>query len=376
MAKNLGDNRNPHTSIHSDVKEYYGERLKSTADLKSNACVPSAKPIPAYIRKALAEVHPDVSARYYGCGLVVPECLESCRVLDLGSGSGRDVYMLSHLVGEKGHITGIDMTEGQLEVARKHLDYHMQKFGYKKPNVDFVQGYIEALQEAGLHEGSYDLIISNCVVNLSPDKAKVLREAYRVLKDGGELYFSDVYSSCRLPEDVKSHKVLWGECIGGALWWEDLNQLAKEVGFSTPLLVTASVITVDNPELEKLLDGYKFVSATYRLFKVPKCPSAEKCLVMYDGNITGSEKTLEFDAQHTFKVDEVMEVGAEMGNILRCSRFASEFTFQSPGTPSSPCCAKPQAVSSNPFELVEQLGKATPSPSTGGCCSAQEACCK
>ncbi|XP_012672620.2 arsenite methyltransferase [Clupea harengus] len=377
MSNNLDKKScKPYDSIHSDVKEYYGKRLQSSSDLKTNACVPSAKPIPAYVRKALAGVHPDVTARYYGCGLVVPESMEASRVLDLGCGSGRDCYMLSQLVGETGHITGIDMTEDQLAVARKYIDYHMQKFGYKKPNVDFVQGYIEALQEAGLQEGFYDVIISNCVVNLSPDKTKVLREAYRVLKDGGELYFSDVYSSSRLPEDVMSHKVLWGECLGGALWWEDLIQLAHDVGFSTPRLVTASVITVENPELEKLLDGYKFVSATYRLFRVPKPSSEEKCLVIYDGGITGSEETLEFDAQHTFKVDEVMEVSAELANILRCSRFASEFTFQPPGAPSSPCCAKPQAVSSNPFELMEQLGSATLSPNTGGCCGAQESCCK
>lgn len=374
MANNQ-DTGNAHDSIHDDVKEYYGKRLKSSADLKSNACVPSAKPIPAYVRQALVGVHPDVTSRYYGCGLVVPECLEGCRILDLGSGSGRDCYMLSQLVGEKGHITGIDMTEDQLGLARKHIDYHMQKFGYKKPNVDFVQGYIEALQEAGLKEGSYDIIISNCVVNLSPDKLKVLKEAYHVLKDGGELYFSDVYSSTRIPQDLRSHKVLWGECISGALWWEDLIRLAQEVGFCTPRLVTASVITVDNPELEKLLVGYKFVSATYRLFKVPKCSSTEKCVVMYDGNVTGSEETLEFDAEHTFKVGEAMEVSAELGNILKRSRFASEFTFQPPGAPSSPCCAKPQAVSSNPFELMEQLGNATLSPNTGGCCSAQGSCC-
>ncbi|XP_063056201.1 arsenite methyltransferase [Engraulis encrasicolus] len=370
------ENGKEYEAIRDDVKEYYGKRLKSTADLKSNACVPSAKPIPVHIRNALKEVHPDVIARYYGCGLVVPECLEDCRVLDLGSGTGRDCYMLSRLVGEKGHITGIDMTDDQLNVARKYIDYHTEKFGHKKANVDFVQGYIEALQEAGLKEGSFDIIISNCVVNLSPDKTKVLREAYRVLKDGGELYFSDVYSSSRLPEDITSHKVLWGECLGGALWWEDLISKAQEVGFSTPRLVTAAIITVDNPELEKLLEGYRFVSATYRLFKVPKCSSEEKSLVIYDGNITGSEKTLEFDAQHTFKVDEVMEVSAELANILKCSRFASEFTFQPTGGPGSPCCAKPQAVSSNPFKLVEQVGTATPSSNTGGCCSSQESCCK
>ncbi|CAB1344597.1 unnamed protein product [Coregonus sp. 'balchen'] len=357
--------------IHLDVKDYYGKILNKTSDLKSNACLAPSQPIPAVILKALKNIHPEVTAKYYGCGLVVPECLEGCRLLDLGSGSGRDCYMLSQLVGEKGHVTGIDMTEDQLEVARKYVDHHMQEFGYEKPNVDFVQGYIEALKEAGLEENSIDIIISNCVVNLSPDKRKVLSDAYRVLKDGGELYFSDVYSSSKLSDEIKNHKVLWG----GALWWEDLVRLAQEVGFSPPRLVTANVITVDNKELEAILGDYKFVSATYRLFKIPKI-SYKGSLVIYNGNITGFEERLEFDSQYTFKVDEVVEVDREMASILSQSRFAEEFTFQPPGVPSGCSVKKPKVGTVNPFELVLQLGSATVSSATGGCCGAESSCCK
>lgn len=124
-------------------QDYYGKTLKHASDLKTNACVAPVQPTPAFIRRALKKVHPEITARlagccwalrscihtsksliliclclpphrYYGCGLVVPECLEGCRILDLGSGSGRDCYMLSQLVGEKGHVTGIDMTESQV----------------------------------------------------------------------------------------------------------------------------------------------------------------------------------------------------------------------------------------------------------------------
>ncbi|XP_071360989.1 arsenite methyltransferase [Trachinotus anak] len=364
------------SGVHVDVKDYYGKRLQKTADLKSNACVAPAQPIPGFIRQALKKVHPEVAARYYGCGLVVPECLEGCRILDLGSGSGRDCYMLSQLVGEKGHVTGIDMTEGQLKVARTYVDYHMQEFGYKKPNVSFVQGYIEALTEAGLEKNSFDIIISNCVVNLSPDKKQVLAEAYSVLKDGGELYFSDVYSSGRLTEEIKNHKVLWGECLGGALWWKDLLQLAEEVGFSPPRLVTASVITVDNKELEDALGSFKFVSATYRLFKVPK-GNTKPCQVIYNGNITGVEDSFQFDCQYTFKVGEVVEVDGEVASILTKSRFAEDFTFQPPGGPSGPCGVKPKADIVDPFELALRQEKPGPGSATGGCCSTQSAtCCK
>uniref|UniRef100_A0A8C5DNU2 Arsenite methyltransferase n=1 Tax=Gouania willdenowi TaxID=441366 RepID=A0A8C5DNU2_GOUWI len=263
-------------------------------------------------------------------------------ILDLGSGSGRDCYMLSQLVGEKGHVTGIDMTEDQLEVARRFVDYHMKEFGYKKPNVDYVQGYIEALTEAGLQNNSFDIIISNCVVNLSPDKRRVLAEAYSVLKDGGEFYFSDVYSSGRLTEEIKNHKVLWGECIGGALWWKDLLQLAEEAGFSLPRLVTAQIITVDNKELQDILGDYKFVSATYRLFKVPKVNPTHTCQVIYNGHIKGVEDHFPFDHQYKFKANEVVTVDAEMASILTHSRYAESFTCQPPGGPCEPCGVKPE----------------------------------
>uniref|UniRef100_A0A8C5GH92 Arsenite methyltransferase n=1 Tax=Gouania willdenowi TaxID=441366 RepID=A0A8C5GH92_GOUWI len=278
--------------MHFDLQ--YNSILKSSSDLRPTSVWTPSQPVPAFIRHRVLPSH-----RYYGCGLVVPD------------GSGRDCYMLSQLVGEKGHVTGIDMTEDQLEVARRFVDYHMKEFGYKKPNVDYVQGYIEALTEAGLQNNSFDIIISNCVVNLSPDKRRVLAEAYSVLKDGGEFYFSDVYSSGRLTEEIKNHKVLWGECIGGALWWKDLLQLAEEAGFSLPRLVTAQIITVDNKELQDILGDYKFVSATYRLFKVPKVNPTHTCQVIYNGHIKGA--------------NEVVTVDAEMASILTHSRYAESF---------------------------------------------------
>ncbi|KAM9315127.1 arsenite methyltransferase [Pholidichthys leucotaenia] len=364
------------SAVHVDVKDYYGKRLQKTADLKSNACVAPAQPIPAFIRQALKKVHPLVTERYYGCGLVVPECLEGCRILDLGSGSGRDCYMLSQLVGEKGHVTGIDMTEAQLELAKSLVDHHMKDFGYEKPNVSFVQGYIEALTMAGLEKNSFDIIISNCVVNLSPDKKQVLAEAYSVLKDGGELYFSDIYSSARLTEEIKNHKVLWGECLAGALWWKDLLQLAEEVGFSPPRLVTASIVTVDNKELEEVLGDFKFVSATYRLFKVSK-GDAKTCQVIYNGGITGAEDSFQFDCRYTFKANEVVTVDGDLASILTHSRFAENFTVQPPGGPSEPCGVKPEGGPLDPFELALQVGSKGSSSATGGCCSTQSAsCCK
>ncbi|XP_074882389.1 arsenite methyltransferase isoform X1 [Buteo buteo] len=358
--------------------DYYGKELQKSDDLKTSACVTSARPLPKAVRDALERVHEEVVARYYGCGLVIPEYLESCRILDLGSGSGRDCYLLSQLVGEQGHITGIDMTEGQVEVAKKHVAYHMDKFGYQKPNVEFLQGYMEKLRDAGLADDSYDIVISNCVINLAPDKRAVLREAYRVLKPGGEMYFSDVYASQRLSETVQKHRVLWGECLGGALYWRDLYSIAEEVGFSPPCLVTASPITIVDKELEGIIGDCRFVSATFRLFKLPGSSQAGPGQVIYNGGIVGHERELVFDANFTFKEGEVVDVDAEMAAILRSSRFADKFLIQAgranAAAPQGCCFKAVKEKICDPFQLLERLAAPGPACRPGGTCGPPGCC--
>ncbi|XP_058400362.1 arsenite methyltransferase [Diceros bicornis minor] len=367
--------------IWKDVQTYYGQVLKKGADLQTNACVTAAGPLPKHIREALQNVHEEVALRYYGCGLVIPESLENCWILDLGSGSGRDCYALSQLVGEKGHVTGIDMTEGQVEVAKKYIDYHMEKYGFRAPNVTFVHGYIEKLGEAGIKNESYDIVISNCVINLVPDKQQVLQEVHRVLKHGGELYFSDVYASLELPEEIRTHKVLWGECLGGALYWKDLAILAQKIGFCPPRLVTANLITVQNKDLERVIGNCRFVSATFRLFKLPKTEPAKRCQVIYNGGITGHEKELIFDANFTFKEGEIVEVDEETAAILKNSRFAQDFLIKSIGEklPTGGGCSALESkdVITDPFKLAEvsdNMSSRCAPDVASGCCGTKKSC--
>lgn len=314
---------------HDSVQTYYGETLQSSADLQTNACcTPDA--MPGHVKKILGQIHDEVLTRYYGCGLIAPEALEGMRILDLGCGAGRDVYALAAMVGETGQVVGVDMTPAQLDVARAHEAYHAETFGYATSNVAFHHGYIEKLDELALEPGSFDIIVSNCVINLATDKAAVLKGAYDLLKPGGEMYFSDVYADRRIPDELAQDEVLYGECLSGALYWNDFLRLAKEAGFNDPRMVESRLLTIENPVLETRVAPLKFLSATYRLFKLPELePDCEDYgqAVIYKGTIPHAEKSFALDDHHLIEAGKVFPVCGNTWMMLKETRFAPHFEF-------------------------------------------------
>jgi SAM-dependent methyltransferase len=309
------------------VQAYYGQELSCTADLKTSACC-DAEAVPSWLRPLLARIHPDVLARYYGCGLVCPPLLEGCRILDLGSGTGRDVYALAQLVGPSGSVVGVDMTPEQLAVAREHLAFHAEQFGYA--NVSFLEGTIEGLDGLPLEPGSFDVVVSNCVLNLSTDKAAVLQGVKRLLKPGGEMYFSDVYVDRRLPEAVRRDPVLYGECLGGALYWNDFLRLAKGTGFADPRLVSDREIRITEPALAPLVGEARFFSATYRLFHIAELEDAcedHGQAVIYRGTIPHHPHRFDLDHHHAIETGRMFPVCGNTFRMLQASRFAPHFSF-------------------------------------------------
>jgi ubiquinone/menaquinone biosynthesis C-methylase UbiE len=190
-------------------QHYYGKVLQGSGDLLTDACT-MAEPPPPHVRAALSKVHPEVKARYYGCGLVAPSAIAGARILDLGAGSGQDAYVLAQLVGPQGEVVGVDATPEQLAVACAHREWHRENFGYARSNVRFLEGDIARLEALALEPASFDVIVSNCVINLVADKQAVFAAAHRLLKPGGELYFSDVYADRRVPEALRAEPVLHG----------------------------------------------------------------------------------------------------------------------------------------------------------------------
>ena len=252
----------------ASVKEYYGKVLSTSKDLKTSACSASKKPH-HLILEAMKDIPDEVMSKFYGCGTPLPLGIGGLAVLDLGSGSGRDCYLASKFVGETGKVIGLDMTDAQLDVARSHVAEYTETLGYAAPNMEFKKGFIERIPESGVEKESVDIVISNCVVNLSPDKSAVLKGAYDVLKKGGEFHFSDVYCNRRLPEHVRDHEVLWGECVAGAMYTQDFVRAANEVGFGDVRVLERSEVVVTDPRLADICGEARFCSITYRLFKLP-----------------------------------------------------------------------------------------------------------
>ena len=314
-------------NIQKNVKDYYGKVLQSSADLKTDACC-TIDDIPNHLKPIFAAIHPEVSSRYYGCGLVAPLAMKGARILDLGCGAGQDVYALAQLAGKTGSVVGVDMTAEQLEVARNHQAWHAERFGFA--NTEFIDGDIEQLGDLELERSSFDVIVSNCVINLVEDKGAVFRAAYELLKPGGEMFFSDVYADRRLPEALRHDPVAQGECLGGALYWNDFLNEAKGAGFADPRLVTNRPLGILNEELKARLAPAVFHSATYRLFKIDKLePACEDYgqAVIYRGGVENADTIFMLDNHHTIERGHVFPVCGNTYRMLNESRFARYFDF-------------------------------------------------
>lgn len=315
------------TRIKDQVKEYYGKILATKNDLKTSTCC-SIEALPPHHRQALSLIDDEILSKFYGCGSPIPSALEGCTVLDLGCGTGRDVYLAAQLVGPAGFVIGVDMTDEQLEVARRHVDSQMARFGFGKANVDFRQGYIEDLESCGIADNSVDVVISNCVINLSPDKERVFSEIFRVLKPGGELYFADVFSGRRIPDELCHDPVLYGECLSGALYIEDFRRMLQRLGCQDYRVVSKRQISLDNPAVEAKAGMIDFYSITVRAFKLAFlediCEDFGQSAT-YLGTISEHPHRFPLDDHHTFVTGKPMLVCGNSAAMVQETRFGRHF---------------------------------------------------
>ena len=230
-----------------EIKEAVKGRYGRIARQDQESCCPSCSrtasaSLPAeaigYLEDDLQRI-PEEAIMGLGCGnpTAIADLKAGEVVLDLGSGAGVDVFLAANKVGPTGRVIGVDMTEEMVHRARNIAGDH----GYS--NVDFRLGEIEKLP---VEDGSVDAVISNCVINLSPDKAKVFGEAYRVLKPGGRLTVSDIVSEGVIPDEIKNDANAWAGCIAGALEQTQYLQKMKKAGFADIQILSSREFYIEN----------------------------------------------------------------------------------------------------------------------------------
>lgn len=214
------------TPVHETVREHYAEQARSAGSCcetdSASDCCDSQNIL--YDQDLLSILPNDITDFSLGSGdPVTPAALRPGEiVLDLGSGGGLDCFLAARQVGETGKVIGVDMTPEMLARARASAE----RMGVQ--NVEFREGYLENLP---VEDGSIDVVISNCVVNLSPDKPQVIREIFRVLKPGGRVSISDIVTNHPFSEQQRQNKESWCECVSGALTRQEFIQEMEQAGF-------------------------------------------------------------------------------------------------------------------------------------------------
>lgn len=215
--------------IKQHVRKFYAEVAKgnSCCEVPVSCCQNSETSYPqkvGYSKEELLGLPEPVVKTAAGCGapIALANLQEGEVVLDLGSGEGMDAFLAARKVGSKGKVIGVDMTEEMVQLAEKNAEK------MKARNVEFLLGEIENLP---LKDEAFDLVISNCVVNLSPDKGLVFAEAFRVLKPGGRVLISDIVTQRELPREIREDLRMWAACISGALSEAEYIQKVRDAGF-------------------------------------------------------------------------------------------------------------------------------------------------
>jgi arsenite methyltransferase len=211
-------------TIREKVRRRYGATARGESSGCADTCCTSTSADTLGYSAEQSAIASEAASLGLGCGnpLAIASLQPGQTVLDLGSGAGFDCFLAARAVGPSGTVIGVDMTHEMLAKARDNA----RKNGFS--NVDFRFGEIEALP---VSDESVDVIISNCVINLSPEKQRVFREAYRVLKPGGRLAIADVVATAILPEQVREDWAAYTGCIAGASQINELEEMLREAGF-------------------------------------------------------------------------------------------------------------------------------------------------
>jgi ubiquinone/menaquinone biosynthesis C-methylase UbiE len=290
----------------ADLASYYDQLIANSPDdpIATARTRDTEESLPPEVRALLPNIAAEIKTSYHEYGASIPPALEGLTVLDLGCGTGRDTYIVSNLVGENGRVIGFDPDPAKLAIARKYQNQEAEQFGYAASNVEFIQGYYEDL--SAVPSESVDVVISNCVLNTAQDKERALREIFRVLKEEGELFLTDVFCDRRIPKSLADDMKLRATRLSGALYYEDFRRLTQKVGWPN-FRYYARRKTPRSDDEAKALDGYLFATLTIRAIKNQRmediCEDYHHTIT-YLGTIPGYEDAFRMDEDHLFTTGE------------------------------------------------------------------------
>ena len=291
------------------VQQFYGQAAEQP---QAELCCPTK-----YDPDDVGHIPQEVLDRFYGCGspVTVANPQPGEVYVDLGSGAGIDCFIAAKRVGPTGRVIGIDMTEQMLAVARESQRKVAQTLGYDA--VEFRRGYLEAIP---VEDKTADLVTSNCVINLSPDKPKVFAELWRILKDQGRAVIADIVSDREVPPRLKVNEQLWGECIVGALTEEQFLAILEQTGFYG--------LAVLKKSFWKAIEGFQFYSVTVQGFKFEK---TQGCTYIGQTAIyRGPFKAVLDEEGHLFPRNVAISVCTDTASKLLHSPYAGFFTIVEP----------------------------------------------
>lgn len=287
--------------------------------------------IPGQARACLFNIAGEIQNTSREYGVPLPPLLEGATVVDLCCGSGRDAYLASQLVGAKGKVIGVEPNAERLAIAEKYLDRETKQFGYDAPNVEFRAGVPEDL--SFIADGSVDVVISNCTFNLSPDKARYVAEVQRVLREGGEWYFTDVFSDCRMEREWSNDIARVALRLGGAMYINDFRRVVQALGFNDPryLVANKTPITADEAAL---FPDTAFATITCRLVNSPY--TSDVCedygeFVTYKGGLADFPDYFLFDKDIKFPVGKECHVCNNVTSLVAPElngRYAAVFDYK------------------------------------------------
>ncbi|WP_165061077.1 methyltransferase domain-containing protein [Adlercreutzia sp. ZJ154] len=295
---------------NDDYQAYYDAlALAQAADPQLTARTRDAEgTMPDEARDKLFNVSAEIKNTFHEFGVALPPLLEGCTVLDLCCGSGRDTYLAAQLVGPNGKVIGVEPNAARLAIAQKYLDKEIKQFGYESCNVELIHGVPEDL--SAISSDSVDVVISNCTFNMSPDKGAYIAEVKRVLKDGGEWYFTDVFTDRRIPQETAEQVQRVAERLGGAMFIEDFRRMAQNAGFHDPRYL----LTWQTPLTEEEAANYPeiaFATITSRLINSEL--TSDHCEdygeeIIYDGSLPDYPEFFLFDKDIKFPANQSMHV--------------------------------------------------------------------